>query len=563
MKKLTLLYFRILNFDEENIQLLKKNFNLLICDSPNKISSHHYESANIVFAPLGFYFSKDVINNFRSLKTIASNTTGDSHIDSLYAKSKNINIISLKNDQDFLTSITPTAEFTWALILSLTRNLIEANKSVINGEWNRFKHGGNKMLSRSTIGLVGMGRLGFMVAKHALKFGMQVIYYDPKVDCGFPLVKKITSLKALVSKSDIISVHIPNDKKNKHLFNGEIFKYFKKNSFFINTSRGEIVDHKCLLDALNRKIIAGAALDVFENEFNNNFASFLKHHPLIKYAKKNSNLLITPHIAGSTIDAWRETQRHTINKILILKDNTHIKNINYLKGNIWAFIPARGGSKSIPLKNLAKLNGKLLIDYSIDVAMNTKQINNIFCSSENSIILNHCLSKGINIVKRTKKLSADHISTVDVISDFLSKQFLHNNYLPELIVLLEPTSPFVKSLDIKKCINFLNKNKDYDSAQTVTKVSSNSHAYNQRYHISNCSKFLFEDERQFRVNKQAKPNLFIHGNLRVFRTSSFIKYGSIFGKKSYPIIISKIAAMDVDDKDDLKIASAILKSNCK
>ena len=561
MRKKNLLYFNVQNFHQENLNLLRNNFKVYKFDNPLVVPAKLCEFINIIFAPLGYYFSKDYIDRYPNLEIIASNTTGDGHIDVSYSDKKGIKVLTLKNEHLFLKSITPTAEFTWALILSITRNIFPAREHVLKGNWNRFLFGGNKMLSNSILGIVGMGRLGFIVGKQALKYGMQVRYYDPYVNIGFPGLVKVNSIKKLVSISDIVTVHIPHTLKNQNFFNKTIFQEFKVGSYFINTSRGEVVNHNDLLDALKKKIIYGSAIDVFENEFSQNFIKNLNSNKLFKYAKNNSNLIITPHIGGSTEDAWRDTQGFVIKKILSFYQSNNFNEINFIKGVTWALIPARGGSKSIPLKNMVKLNGRYLIDYTFDVAKNTKKISRIFCSSDNNVILNYTKKCGIEQYRRSKKLSSDNIPTVDVIKDFICSMSKKEKFLPEFIVLLEPTSPFVKTSDINKCINFLIKNQNYDSAQTVTEVSSNSHAYNQRYHINDTSHFLFEEERKFSINKQTKPKLFIHGNLRVMKTKSFLINNSIFGTKSYPINISKISAMDVDGKEDLKIAEAILKAN--
>ncbi|MDD3102517.1 MAG: acylneuraminate cytidylyltransferase family protein, partial [Patescibacteria group bacterium] len=132
--------------------------------------------------------------------------------------------------------------------------------------------------------------------------------------------------------------------------------------------------------------------------------------------------------------------------------------------------------------------------------------------------------------------------------------------LPEFLVLLEPTSPFVTERDIEMCIHALKNDPGADSAQTVTPVSSNSHAYNQRYHDDHGSHFLFMKERKVCINKQMKPEFFIHGNVRVMRVSSLINSGDLFGAKSIPIPISRLRAMDVDGPDDLVIAESIIKS---
>jgi len=278
------------------------------------------------------------------------------------------------------------------------------------------------------------------------------------------------------------------------------------------------------------------------------------------YAKSNTNLLITPHIGGSTYDAWRETEEHTINGIISTL-NANDKPPYNINSGIWALIPARGGSKTIPLKNMVLLDGKPLIDYAIECGKSSSLITKVICSTDNEKIANHCKEAGVDIQIRPDELSKDNVTTVDVILYFLRTTESKYGALPEFLVLLEPTSPFVKSKHIDSCIEALRADVEADSAQTVTRAISNAHAYNQRYHDETGSHFLFDKERKFCTNKQLKPNLFIHGNVRVMRTSSILKYRNIFGMKSIPIEIPRIYSIDVDGPDDLDIANIVLKSN--
>jgi D-3-phosphoglycerate dehydrogenase len=252
---------------------------------------------------------------------IGSNTTGHPHIDVQYAAKKGIRAVTMKDEQRFLERITPTAELTWGLIIALTRNVVPAFNSVLNGEWERWPFGGRAMLSRMSLGVAGYGRLGKMVAKYGRCFGMPVQYFDPHEEVETDGVRRVGSLEELVAKSDIVTVHIPHTHQTENLFNANMFDRFKRGSYFINTSRGELVDSKALLECLENGQLAGGALDVLDDEFEPGFGNKVVDHPLVRYASRNDNLIITPHIGGSTFDAWEETQKHTIEKIIeVLRD---------------------------------------------------------------------------------------------------------------------------------------------------------------------------------------------------------------------------------------------------
>lgn len=231
-----------------------------------------------------------------------------------------------------------------------------------------------------------------------------------------------------------------------------------------------------------------------------------------------------------------------------------------IKDEVWALIPARGSSKSIPLKNLAVLNGRPLIDYVIKAAKASRFISRIICSTENAEIAAFCTKNDIEVQKRPHELAQDDIPTLDVIVYFLEKLIKEEGAVANIIVLLESTSPFVLSEHIDKCVELLKEHPEMDSAQTITPISPNNHAYNQRYLSNNFVKFQFAKERDIYYNKQLKPKLYVHGNVRVLRSNSLLKKRGLFGDYSLPHIIPRNYAMDVDGPEDLKLAECLL--NC-
>jgi phosphoglycerate dehydrogenase-like enzyme len=120
----------------------------------------------------------------------------------------------------------------------------------------------------------------------------------------------------LVSASDIVTVLVPHDKTTEGMISRELLASFKPGSYLINTARGELLDWDALLQALESGHLRGAALDVFEGEYVPGFGDRLSEHPVLQYARAHDNLLLTPHIGGSTIDAWRLTEAHAIDMAL-------------------------------------------------------------------------------------------------------------------------------------------------------------------------------------------------------------------------------------------------------
>ncbi len=306
------IYYRKSSFTPAAIQLLRSIFDVVELDSPLDDKADVLATAEVIFAPLGTFFGESKIVSCPKLKVIASNTTGEQHIDTEYARKAGVAVVTLRDETELLSSVTPTAELTWGLIVALTRNVFPAMSSILQGKWERWEFSGERMLSRSVLGIVGMGRLGRMVADYALAARMQVRYYDPHVKIDEERFDKASSLDLLVSESDVVTLHVPFSDDTRNLIDGRVLRLFRTGSYLINTSRGEIVEEEELVSALRSKRLAGAALDVMAGEFSDGFN--VKESPIWSYFRSHDNLILTPHIGGSTQDAWEETQVHTIRK---------------------------------------------------------------------------------------------------------------------------------------------------------------------------------------------------------------------------------------------------------
>jgi len=308
------IYYSILKYQVENLKILHDAFDVTELPTPAEDTPVILRDVHVCFAPLGYQFDKEKIAGMPNLKAIVTNTTGIPHVDAVAAQHQNIEVISLASDTAFLETITPTAEHTWGLLLALLRNIPSARKSVLDGKWDRRPFPGSAMLSRLSIGIIGLGRLGKMVARYAEAFGMRVRYYDPYVELEGDNIERINNLEDLVSVSDVISLHVPANDETFGMLSRTIIDQFKPGAYFINTARGEPVDDVALLDALKQGRVSGAALDVLSDEFNPEFNP--KTCALIKYAREHDNLLLTPHIGGSTMDAWLETERRVIDRAI-------------------------------------------------------------------------------------------------------------------------------------------------------------------------------------------------------------------------------------------------------
>ena len=212
-----------------------------------------------------------------------------------------------------MKKINSTCELTFALLLSLLRRIPYAFNDVNKGYWDRDSFIGEDIKDK-VVGIISYGRLGKSSAKLAKAFGAEVLTYDNSKD------NKI-KFNNLLKNSDIILVHISYEEENHHLFDLNIFKKMKTSCFFINTSRGEIVNQDDLIYALENKIIKGAALDVIDNEFKITSPSNIR---LFDYSK-NDNLIITPHIGGLTINSLQKVESFLIDKLIRVYLSNKIK----------------------------------------------------------------------------------------------------------------------------------------------------------------------------------------------------------------------------------------------
>lgn len=262
--------------------------------------------ANIMVVRLAYCITRAWLSRMPNLNVIATPTTGLNHIDLLGAKKRGIKIISLRG-ASFLQRIPSTAEETMGLILSLIRHIPWAFEDVKKGHWDRDAWRG-RQLKDKILGILGCGRLGTMVARYARAFGMSIIGYDPYVDERAMSRRGIrkSSLDALFKESDVVSIHALLGTETENLVDERYLRMMKPSSIMINTARAEIIQKNALEKALEKKWIAGAAVDVVRDE--RGTATDLKKDQLWRYARTHRNLLIVPHLGGATFEAMRETE---------------------------------------------------------------------------------------------------------------------------------------------------------------------------------------------------------------------------------------------------------------
>lgn len=191
------------------------------------------------------------------------------------------------------SNIISAAEHTMALLLSLSRQIPQAHASLTAGTWARSSFEGVELYGK-TLGIVGLGRIGALVAQRALAFGMTLIAYDPYIsqERAKKMGVELTSLEDLVARADFVTIHLPKSKETKGLIGKEILARAKPGIRFVNAARGGIIDEDALYAALVEGTVAGAALDVFANEPPTG-------SPLLEL----DSVVVTPHLGASTEEA--------------------------------------------------------------------------------------------------------------------------------------------------------------------------------------------------------------------------------------------------------------------
>ncbi len=255
--------------------------------------------------------SAEVIENATRLKAIYQPSMGFEHIDVEKLKTKKIKFNALGID-DFRYSLWSTAEHALSLLIMLMKESFKSVDDVrSHGSWDNRPYR-IKDFHEITVGVIGYGNIGSKFAKLCTDLGAKVIVFDPYLeDKKFPLSVERLDFKNVLIKSDFISLHVPLNQETKDLIGEDELNLMKNNACIINTSRGGVINENELLKVLQKKLIYGAALDVLENE-----SPFgVENHPLVKYATTNNNLIITPHLGGSSFSYMEKIFKHSIDQI--------------------------------------------------------------------------------------------------------------------------------------------------------------------------------------------------------------------------------------------------------
>ena len=281
---------------ERGLQIIKKLFDAEVwpeyAPPPKKVIVEKAATVDALVSLLSDKIDAQVFKAAPKLKIVSQLAVGFDNIDVAEATRRGIYVT---NTPEVLTDTT--ADFAWSLLMAVARRVVEADKYVRTGQWKVGWHPAmlsGRDIHGATIGIVGAGRIGYAVAKRAKGFDMKILFYDviprPEMEKDFGARK--VDLDTLLRESDFVSVHVPLMKETHHLINAEKLNLMKKTAYLINNARGPVVDEKALHEALRKGQIAGAGLDVFEQE------PTPMDNPLLKL----DSIVVAPHISSASLE---------------------------------------------------------------------------------------------------------------------------------------------------------------------------------------------------------------------------------------------------------------------
>jgi len=274
------------------------------------------------------FISKKVLDSAKKLQAIGCFCIGINQVDLKACKQKGIAVYNAP-----YSNTRSVAELVIGASILLIRKILDKNKAAHNGIWNKEAKGSFELRGK-TMGIIGYGNIGTQLSVMAEAMGMRVQFYDIETKLPLGNAQARKSIKEIVGSSDIISLHVPETNQTKNLINKALIKQFKTGSILVNYARGEVVDLDALAEAIKEKHIAGAAIDVFTVEPEKNGDAFTT--PL----QGLSNVLLTPHIGGSTEEAQEN-----------IGEDVSIKLYQYLERGV------SNGSHTIPSLSLPPVDG--------------------------------------------------------------------------------------------------------------------------------------------------------------------------------------------------------------
>ena len=310
--------------DYQNVSLILGNFEKLKNDFDFQVFNQSFENEDDAIEKLKDFeillvmrertpITQKIIKNLKELKLIITSGMRNKSIDLVTAKEKNILVCGTDSNSN------STAELTWALILSLVRNIREESENMYQGYWQTTL---GYELKGKTLGIIGLGKIGSQVAKVGIAFGMNVIAWSENLKLSVAKDNQVLAVtkEELIEKSDFVTIHTVLSDRTKNLITKKDLELMKETAFLINTSRGSIVNEFDLVEALEKNIIAGAGLDVYDIE------PLPENHKL----RFLPNAFLLPHLGYVTKENYEIFYSQMFENLQAFKDGKPIRIIQML-----------------------------------------------------------------------------------------------------------------------------------------------------------------------------------------------------------------------------------------
>ena len=400
--------------------------NIEVIDATDSIIDENYEhipTANAWVIRSGTTLDEKIISKADKLTVIGRAGVGIDNIDISAATRKGVVVMNTPD-----ANTISAAEHTMALLLSLSRNISYGHHSILSGNWDRHKFIGSELRAKS-LGIIGLGKIGREVMQRALGFNMKILGFDPFIKEEMLRSDEIEllDLNELVEKCDFITIHIPLTNDTKNLFDYKMLNKMKKEARIINVARGGIINESDLAKVLHEGNIGGAALDVFENE------PIEPTNPLLNAP----NLILTPHLGGSTNEAKAGVSTAICNQIKNYLINEDLEN-----------------AVNFPLQDSSDLKG---ISSFLDLADNL------------GIIIHRNISEG-----PIRRVEINCFGTLDQIKPILLSflRSLLQNRVPERVNFINAET-IAKELGIELSINYSTSNSNYSNLISARVIAKN------------------------------------------------------------------------------------------
>ncbi len=272
------------------------------------LQSGPYPNVTMLVIRLAHRVDGEFLDRFPALEALVSPTTGLNHIDLDEIGRRKIQVFSLQDCREAIEKVHSTSELTLGLIIALVRNICKANQDVVSdGSWDRDRFRGRE-LSRMTLGIVGLGRIGGHLCEYAKALRMRVLAFDDRQsEDRFSMLGAVRMpLEQLLAESDIVSMNMALNPETENLLDAGRLALMKTGAYLVNTARGELIDEAAAVERLRQGALSGIAADVLSME--SDPRADLADSPLHAAAREGYNVILTPHVGGCTLDAMHITE---------------------------------------------------------------------------------------------------------------------------------------------------------------------------------------------------------------------------------------------------------------